>query len=167
METKCCEGWWWGHPTLSLAPGGFGKRRYYSFWHMFRSPSVTQCFVIPWSFLAIRHPESQVKTGTQVKKSSQLMCLCVLLNPRKALSTGLRSGWVCNSPLHMRPLWSVAPRGGKGLLSILLRPLGLLNGRATCRFHAGGWSGGSSPPPRCLWVKPRYLEVEVGFAYLC
>lgn len=70
---------------------------------MFCSPSVTQYFVIPWSFLAIHRPESQVKTGTQLKKLSLLTCLHVLLNPRRALSTGPRSGPFCNSSITHVP----------------------------------------------------------------
>lgn len=57
-------------------------------YRMFHSPNVTRYFIIPWSFLAIHHPELQVKTGNQFKKLSVLTCLHVPPNPRRATSMG-------------------------------------------------------------------------------
>lgn len=47
------------------------------------------------------------------------------------------SGWIFNHQLHVPML---RPRGGEGLPSVLLRPLGLQSRMAMCRLRAGRWS---------------------------
>lgn len=54
---------------------------------------------------------------------------------------GVCCGWICNQQLHTPML---RPRGGEGLPSVLLRPLGLQSRMVTCRLRAGR---GSRHPP--------------------
>lgn len=122
-------------------------------YQMFCSPNVTWYFVIPWSFLAIHHPELQVKAGTQFKKLSLLACLRVLLNPWRAMSMGYtRAGSVTLDGVC--PRWSVVPRprGGKG-------------SRLSCWDLLASWAGwprAGSVPGAGLGVPP--LPVSLGKA---
>lgn len=141
------------------------KILFFSTYRMFRSPNVTRYFVIPWSVLAIHHAELQVKTGTQFKKLSLLTCLPVLLNPRRAASMGYAQGWVCNHHVPTLVCGTEAKRWGRAPVrpAEASRPPAW-DGHvwAPCWEPVRGF-----PLSQHLWVKPRYVEGEVGFAYLC
>lgn len=79
---------------------------------------------------------------------------------------GVHSGWVCNARWRVPTLIGGAEaKRWEGLPSVLLRPLGLLSGMATCRVRARSWSG--RPPTASVFGQSRDTEGGVGSAYLC
>lgn len=162
LEMKHCKGWWVGHPAQSQSHSPWwcwrAKIVLFLIYEVFCSPNVTWYFIAPWSFLAIHHPELQVKTGTHFKKLSLLACLHILLNLWRAMNVAQAGFLTIN---YTCPCWgqevgkdSIHPAETSG------PPEQDGHVQAPC------WEMVQvSPPHQCLWLQQRYIEDEVGLAY--
>lgn len=126
---------------------------------MFCSPNVTWYFITPWSFLAIRHAELQVKTGTQLKKLSLLTCLHVLPNPWRATNVGYaQAAFVTIN--YTRPCWG--QEVGKDI-HVSCWDLWASRAGWTCAGSVLGGGPGIPPTPASL----AKAEIRGGWGWAC